>query len=390
MNPPARWVRRLVLAPLPIVAMVLVISSLPLLVIAAAAASPVLPGRWRPLRLLWFTLVFLLVESLALVALFALWVASGFGWRLSSPAFRSAHYRLMRAYAAEIMTAARWAFRLRVDVDETDRQVNAAAWDNEPAPVLVLSRHAGAGDSIVLADALLHNGLRPRIVVKQALQWAPALDVVLHRVPSYFVPPPEHRHEDPTVAIGRLAASMVPGDALLLFPEGGNFTSGRRTRSIAKLEALGQAELADQARQMRHVLAPRPGGALAAIEAAPSADVVFVAHTGLEDLSTIVDVWQGLPMDADVRARVWRVDAADVPSDAAALTTWLYDWWSTIDAWIVDQRGASAVPRAVAAAVAERADGAAPSPAGGGSDRPEPRGEHDRGEGEAPSGAQRE
>ena len=38
---------------------------------------------------------------------------------------------------------------------------------------------------------------------------------------------------------------------------------------------------------MTHVLAPRPGGLLAALDAAPDADVVLVAHTGLDHLLTV-------------------------------------------------------------------------------------------------------
>ena len=43
---------------------------------------------------------------------------------------------------------------------------------------------------------------------------------------------------------------------------------------------------------MTHVLAPRPGGVLAALEAAPDADVLMVAHTGLDHLVTVSDVWR--------------------------------------------------------------------------------------------------
>ena len=79
---PPRIVRRLVLAPLVLIITVGLVL-LPGLVILAAAASPLLPGRWRALRLLWFGLVWLAMESVALFACLALWVASGFGGRLA-------------------------------------------------------------------------------------------------------------------------------------------------------------------------------------------------------------------------------------------------------------------------------------------------------------------
>ena len=79
---PPRIVRRLVLAPLVLVITLFLITGLPVLLLLAAAASPLLPGRWRALRLLWFGLVWLAMESVALFACLALWIASGFGGRL--------------------------------------------------------------------------------------------------------------------------------------------------------------------------------------------------------------------------------------------------------------------------------------------------------------------
>ena len=97
---PPKLVRRLVLAPLVLVVTVGLLVLLPGLVILAAAASPLLPGRWRALRLLWFALVWLAMESVALFACLALWVASGFGGRLSSEPYLERHYALMRWWLA--------------------------------------------------------------------------------------------------------------------------------------------------------------------------------------------------------------------------------------------------------------------------------------------------
>ena len=83
----------------------------------------------------------------------------------------------------------------------------------------------------------------------------------------------------------------------MIFPEGGNFTAARRQRAIDRLRRLGLERMAQRAEQMIHVLAPRPGGFLAALDAAPEADVVLVAHTGLDHLVTVGDVWRELPMD---------------------------------------------------------------------------------------------
>ena len=91
---------------------------------------------------------------------------------------------------------------------------------------------------------------------------------------------------------------------------------------------------------MPNVLPPRVGGALAAVAACPAADVVFVAHTGLDRLISVRDVWDSLSDDIEIRARWWLVPAGEVPREAArdAQVSWLYDWWQCIDSWISAQR----------------------------------------------------
>ena len=57
-------------------------------------------------------------------------------------------------------------------------------------PLIVASRHAGPGDSFILIHVLLNRVHRmPRIVLAQKLQWDPAIDVLLSRIPSRFIAP---------------------------------------------------------------------------------------------------------------------------------------------------------------------------------------------------------
>lgn len=358
---PPRWLRRLIIGPSVAFTTVLLLTTLPFWLIGAAAASPWLPGRLRPLRLLCFLLVFAAIEVLALVALLVLWVASGLGWRIDAPWVQRAHRSAMRLYLDGIVRAGTRVFNLRFATDVTEAAelpliegsggaVMGVAPERRP-PLLVLSRHAGPGDSMLLVHALVKLGYRPHIVLRDSLQWGPALDTVLNRLPNLFL-----RASDPRAkrrdAISALAARLTDGDALVLFPEGKNFTAQRRLASIARLEELGQHAAAEQAREMRHVLVPRSGGASAALAAAPYADVIFVAHTGLEDLSSPVDLWRGTPMDADIRVKLWRVPASQVPRSGDDTTQeWLLGWWRRIDAWILENYGRSALPDVVVEAV---------------------------------------
>ncbi len=334
---PPRVVRRLVLAPLPLLGTVVLLVLLPVWVLLAAATSPWLPGRWRALRLTWFGLVWLALESAALFACLGLWVASGFGGRLRSERYQDRHYAIMRWFLATLFRVATRVFRLRIEI-----QAPAPARSEAGArtrPVIVLCRHAGPGDSFLLVHHLLSSyGRRPRIVMKAALQLDPGLDVVANRLPNAFVTPGRGVESGILQAIERLAAGLGPTGALVIFPEGGNFTPRRRLRAIERLERGHRREEAARARAMEHLLPPRPGGALAAIAAAPAADVVFVAHTGLEDLVTVGDIWRSLPMEQVLRARWWRVPAAEVPREHEEQVRWLYDWWALIDAWIGENR----------------------------------------------------
>ncbi len=329
MRPPPRWVRRVLFGPATIALTLVMVATAPVWLIVAAAASPLIAGRLRPLRVLWMSLLHLVFESALLLAMFGLWLAAGFGYARHAPWYQRAHYALVRWYLRAMFAEARRVLRLRIEVD-------GPAPDAYPGqPLIVLCRHAGPGDSFILTHALIDWYRRePRIVLKDTLQWDPAIDVVLNRLPATFVSGGGPRVE---ADIARLATGLDENDALVIFPEGGNFTPERRQRAIDRLRRLGLERMARRAEGMLHVLAPRPGGVVAALAAAPEADVLLVAHTGLEHMAGVADVWRELPTDKTITMRWWQVPAADVPRDPDAQVEWLYDWWSRIDAWIAER-----------------------------------------------------
>jgi len=338
--------RRLVVAPAVIGLTVLVWVTAPLWLIAAAALSPVLPGRWRALRLLWVVILFLTCESILLVVLFGLWLASGLGWRIRTPYFEGIHYELVQGTLWVFFNEARRVLNLTI---ETAGPTPAA---HPGRPILVCCRHAGPGDSFTLIHALMNDYSRePRVVLKDTLAWDPAIDTILNRIPARFISPSPRRRsggtpgtepregEDLESQIAGLATGLDDNDAFVIFPEGGNFTPARRQRGIDRLRRLGLERMAVRAEQMTNVLVPRPGGFIAALDAAPDADVVLVAHTGLDHLLTVGDLWRELPMDKRITMRWWTVERADIPSARAARIEWLFGWWERIDAWIEENAG---------------------------------------------------
>ncbi len=340
---PPRLVRRLVLAPLVVVvaAAVAVLSPLlALLTVAFGLLGRARPGRMRGLRLLYFALIWLAAETSALLACLGLWVASGFGGRLRTEPYQSRHYAVMRWYLDLVYRTATTTFGVRVEVDEPELTAEEQA-ARLARPVIVLSRHAGPGDSFLLVRHLLSvYGRRPRIVMKATMQLDPGVDVVANRLPNVFI---SRRRMGESVFVGqieRLARGLDRDGALVIFPEGGNWTPGRWRRGIRRLERLGRGDLAARAREMPNVLAPRAGGALSAIAACPEADVIFVAHAGLDRLVSVRDIWRSMPMNQVIRAKWWRVPADQAPrsGDHEAQVQWLYDWWERIDRWISENR----------------------------------------------------
>lgn len=351
---PPVWVRRCVIGPAMVLAAFALVTTLPLWSIVAVGLTALVPGRMRVPRVAWMVTFYLVWNSAALVALFALWVASGFGWKIDTPRFQNGHHNLAAVMLRFLFRQVRWVLRLRIDLDVAGRTEPLPA-----GPLLVASRHGGPGDSFVLIHVLLNVlDRQPRVVLKDSLQWDPAIDVFLNRLPNEFIAPapftgPSQAGSGASTAerIGELAADLDQDDALVIFPEGGQFTRERRRRRIEGLRARGSEARARRAEAMEHVMAPRPGGLLAAVDAAPAARLLVVAHTGLDRMQTLRDMWRELPMDKRIVLHGWLLEPEEVPrvgevSDDARVD-WLYDWWERVDAWIADH------PTGVAADVAD-------------------------------------
>jgi 1-acyl-sn-glycerol-3-phosphate acyltransferase len=293
----------------------------------------VLPGRWRALRLLWMLVVYVSVESILLVVLLGLWLASGFGRRIRTPYFEGIHYDLVQGLMWVVFNEARRVLALRIET-------RGPSPDAHPGtPLIVACRHAGPGDSFTLIHALMDWYHRePRVVLKDTMAWDPVIDVVLSRIPARFIKTNPGKGQDYESQIADLARGLDANDAFVIFPEGGNFTPERRRRGIERLRGRGLERMADRAAKMTNVLAPRPGGFLAALDAAPEADVVLVAHTGLDHVLTVRDVWRELPMDKVIVMRWWQVPREEIPAEREAQIEWLFGWWETIDAWIAENR----------------------------------------------------
>ena len=331
-QPPPRLVRRLVLAPLVVLVCLAATALSPLLLLAMATVDAARRGGWGLTRFVAFGVAYLATEAAMIVALLILWIASGFGSFMRTRALQSAHYAVMRWWLRCLSKAAVSLLGLRIVIVDPP--------EPRPGPLLVFGRHAGAGNSLMMVRTLmLSYGRRPRVVMLAFLQWDPVIDLIANRLPSLFIDHEPEHGEKFVRAIGALATGMGDDDALVLYPEGHDFTERLRLRAIAHLRRKGHVVAAEQAEAMERVLPPRHRGPLAAILAAPDADVVLVAHTALEEVGPFRELHGRLPLTRPVQARYWRIRAAEVPRERDTLIAWLFEWWRTIDAWIDEHAG---------------------------------------------------
>jgi 1-acyl-sn-glycerol-3-phosphate acyltransferase len=293
-----------------------------------------LTGDRRAAMAVRLLLVYFLRELLTLCACGATWLLAGAGWKMNSRPIEALHWRLLRWFTAGLACSV--LNTLQIEVEEAPASADAAQALLRDGPMIVLSRHAGPADTLMIIDRLLsHFARRPSVVFKEAITLDPSIDLITHRLPHAVLDiedPPECE-----ARIARTAARLGERGALLLFPEGGNFTRERRRKALASLRRHGHTEAARAGEEMQHVMAPRPAGTVAALRGNAEADIVFMAHTGLGLAAFPRELWRELPIGGTLRTRMWFVPRSEVPADDEDVAAWLTDWWLRLDRWIDGQ-----------------------------------------------------
>lgn len=326
--PPASLRRPLTVTAWLIVSTLCVLASPLVLTLGAVAGA--LTRRPQPPILARLLVVYFTRELGVLIGCAALWLLAGGGRRIDSPRSQRLHWRLLEWFVGGLAEAGRAS--LRIDVED-DSSGEAAAALRSDGPLIVFSRHAGPGDTAFIVDQLFARyRRRPSVVFKETLGIDPCVDLLAHRLPQAMLDTSDR--EQCEVEIKRVCSRLGPRGALLLFPEGGNFTPERRRSALQRLRQRGRRRFAQKAEHMPHVLPPQPTGALSALSANPATDVVFAAHTGLGLAAYPRELWRHMPIDRTLVTRMWLVKAQDVPDSTDERISWLYDWWKRIDEWI--------------------------------------------------------
>ena len=271
------------------------------------------------LRLLAFGWFYFGFELIALLLIAGVFVAHRPG-----AARDDALYRLQAWWASTNLLVAQRALHLEIEVDGAERAL--------PGPAILLIRHASILDTLLpCAYVQRPYGFRVRYVLKQELLFDPCIDIVGNALPNYFVDRTGDRAAE-LEGVRRLAQNLGT-DGVLIFPEGTRFSHEKRERSLARLASDG-SPMAEAAKQLTHVLRPKPGGVLALLDVLPNVDCVFVAHSGLESFAKISSLLDGDVVGSSVRVKLWRVSAEEIPRGDEDRLRWLYAQWGEVDAFV--------------------------------------------------------
>ncbi len=260
--------------------------------------------------------------------LFSIWLASGGGlawrrcnrWSLTAEAYWA-------DWNARVMAA---IYGITYDIEGTEVL--------RDGPSILLMRHASTNDTILPIGLASHgHDVRLRIVLKAELLWAPIVDAIGHRIPFAFIRRGSGDATKELEVVRAATPALHQREAIMIFPEGTRFSPERRAQIIGKLRGKDPAAAAE-AEALTHVLPFRTGGTLALMEGAPDAALVFCAHTGYEASARLDDFVAGGLYRATVKVKMWRVAAADVPTDPDARVAFLHAEWRKVNAWVAQHQ----------------------------------------------------
>ncbi|MFW2389778.1 MAG: 1-acyl-sn-glycerol-3-phosphate acyltransferase [Polyangiales bacterium] len=271
------------------------------------------------LRLLMFFWTYLAIEMLGLSAAAAIYLITPGNQERREELF----FRLECWWGSSLFASIAYFLSLSVSVYGDDQIL--------PGPLLVFIRHASIIDTALPVTFISKaKGLRLRYVFKRELLVDPCIDVAGHASPNYFIDRGGSVHEE--LAGVRKLAEDLGDQGVLLYPEGTRFTERKKRIALQRL-AKTHPGLAEIAETFEHCLPPKLGGALGLLDAAPDADVLIVAHRGLEGLANATDLLTGTVVGSQIQVQMWRISADEIPHGDAR-RRWLFDCWKRVDDFV--------------------------------------------------------
>lgn len=297
-----------------------------LLAVLAVLAAPawllgLVARRRRPLRFIVIAMAAVVLDFSIFARCTGLWLAHRTGRRRPED-WKSDHIEVV-AHALDVFI--RRARRLV----GFDVRISGGSDLDRGVPTVLLARHAGVGDSLMMVWIMSrHLGCLPRVVLKRMLLWDPAMDLALRRLGAFFLPPPRVPEGERDARLAAFARSAGPGEVILLFPEGRNWTPGRWESELQQARTEGDLETAQWMQAHPTVLDPHTGAIRTILAAVPDPQVLVGAHRGVERLASIAAIWSAVPLTRPVEVSLRRTTVR--PGD---LIGWLRSEWAAIDQW---------------------------------------------------------
>jgi 1-acyl-sn-glycerol-3-phosphate acyltransferase len=322
----SRWKRRVRTIPTMLAVTIFAVAASPLILLAAGAVD-IAKGRLRmpTVRVALFLLQYAINDTIEIALAPVYWMMAGFGTRLGEPSSLLRHERLQQWSIDIMVRRAERLLGLRIDINAESMQAL------HPGPVIVICRHVNIVDASLPTVLYQRLGFRTRGAIMAELLADPGFDLIYGRTGSVFIP--RDNGAEARAMIQRLSEGIDSTTALVVFPEGRLFRPDRLDRTMTRL-AVESPERALRLAPLRHVLPPRPGGALALLDAIPAADVVVIAHTGLDQFGSFTELAKAVPLGEPILVAAWRVPAAEIPSGDGERAEWLDEQWMRVDHWV--------------------------------------------------------
>lgn len=299
--------------------------SLPFLVPILALYDLLTRNRLSATRTVIFFTYFFVNESTGLLAALWAWVRYRIGL-LDDQSYDLANRRIQRWWSRGLFWGA-------VRVFSVDVRIEGLEDLEDPAPCVVMSRHSSTLDTM-LPLAVVREMKRFRYVIKRELLADPALDYVAQRIPNVFV---NRGTGDPEFEIQKVLAlgtEMEPNSVVVVYPEGTRFSSKKRARLLEKFS--DDPEMHAVAESLHHTLPPLREGSVRLIEATSHADLVFIAHRGIDATRAMSDLFRGTMTHARLEIAIWRYKAAEVPREEEKVRAFMVENWQKIDRFVAE------------------------------------------------------
>lgn len=304
--------RRLITIPACLLLTALVTLLLPVLLLLAILLSFVPATRGAVSTLLFLT-GYLWCETIGILCAPYIWLR---------------HREPARQFQANFAMQCWWANALKVLAEkffQLDFHVHGQR-ALEGGPALMMPRHASIADTVLPVTYFARPfGTHLRYVLKRELLFDPCLDIYGNRLPNHFIDRSGQDSEQAVAGVRQLTQTLGDGESLLIYPEGTRYSRDKHQALRAK--ANMNPELNAQLDRWPDLLPPRLGGTLAMLQANPGRDLLFLAHVGFEGSSHFTNLINGSWRKAQVHLMFWRVPFAEIPTELAALRTFLFSQW---------------------------------------------------------------